>query len=502
MAFAAALLAAARAQAAPGAGTSVAPLLQLGVGARPAGMGDNFVGLADDVHASAWNPAGLAFVPEKSVSFMYLNLYNLINYNALSYAAPLGERGGWGGHILYAYTDPIAQTTEDAGGNFNPAGGGTFRNSDLKANLSGGYALTPTLSVGAGGSLFQDSVGNDTVTGLLLDFGAFYKPHPLFTASASFQNIGPRVADADNTPALARFGGAFRSPGLPLVSVESDYSFDTGRLACGLGSEYWIADVMAVRAGFQLGDSANSGGNHYSVGVGFKFRRAQFDYAFSPLGVLGQAHRVALTFKFGDARGSEAPAAETPREIPRAAAPPQVAPEPAAPSATALTIETPPAALPEISTADAPSQAAPPPQADPFVLVDKMIAKKQLKEARAALTGLADSLAGSDQLLVRYHQRMGMILYRQGHAGEAQEEFSESLRTALKSGISDSAVASAYAGMGFCLVKKGDKTMARKFFAKGLESSPDERTRGLLEAQIKKLDEQPPAADGAEIDKN
>ncbi len=158
----------------------MAPILPaLGVGARPAGMGDNFVGLADDVHASAWNPARLAFVPETSASFMYLNLFNLINYDALSFAVPAGERGGWGGHILYAYTDAIPQTTEDAGGNFNPSGGGTFRNSDLKANVSGGYALTPIFSVGAGGSVFQDAVGNDTVTGFFGDFGAFLKHSPL-----------------------------------------------------------------------------------------------------------------------------------------------------------------------------------------------------------------------------------------------------------------------------------------------------------------------------------
>ncbi|MEK7743450.1 MAG: hypothetical protein AAB578_03605, partial [Elusimicrobiota bacterium] len=58
-----------------GAGTSVAPVFKLPAGARPAGMGNTFVSVADDANSGAWNPAGLSRVPRKSVSFMHQQLF-------------------------------------------------------------------------------------------------------------------------------------------------------------------------------------------------------------------------------------------------------------------------------------------------------------------------------------------------------------------------------------------------------------------------------------------
>ncbi len=43
-------------------------------------------------------------------------------------------------------------------------------------------------------------------------------------------------------------------------------------------------------------------------------------------------------------------------------------------------------------------------------------------------------------------------------------------------------------------MKKGARVMAAKFFAKGLESSPDEPTRAMIEEQLKKIEKNPSAA--------
>ncbi len=85
------------------------------IGARPSGMGDAFLALADDINALNYNPAGLALIKNIQFSLEYANLYpglddGLIQENHLIYAQSLYERGGlgvaWNNRSLYgAYTE-------------------------------------------------------------------------------------------------------------------------------------------------------------------------------------------------------------------------------------------------------------------------------------------------------------------------------------------------------------------------------------------------------------
>ncbi len=52
---------------ASGPGTSAATFLELGFGARPLGLGEAYVAVADDVSALHYNPAGLAYAPSLSL---------------------------------------------------------------------------------------------------------------------------------------------------------------------------------------------------------------------------------------------------------------------------------------------------------------------------------------------------------------------------------------------------------------------------------------------------
>ena len=72
------------------------------VGARPFSMGGAFVGLADDINAVYWNPAGLAKI---SASFTFMHTVNnrdWINYNNfLAYVHPISKNSVIGiSHII------------------------------------------------------------------------------------------------------------------------------------------------------------------------------------------------------------------------------------------------------------------------------------------------------------------------------------------------------------------------------------------------------------------
>ncbi|MEW6681037.1 MAG: hypothetical protein AB1297_08510, partial [bacterium] len=57
-------------------GKTAMAFLKLGQGARVNGMGEAFVGLADDINSLYWNPAGLANLKEREASFMFLKPFD------------------------------------------------------------------------------------------------------------------------------------------------------------------------------------------------------------------------------------------------------------------------------------------------------------------------------------------------------------------------------------------------------------------------------------------
>ncbi|MBI4422522.1 MAG: hypothetical protein HY554_02275, partial [Elusimicrobia bacterium] len=70
-------------------GTSGAQFLKFAPGARPAGMGEAFSGLADDIHAVYFNPAGLAWLPEAQATGMHHAHLDGVRYGFAALAVPL-----------------------------------------------------------------------------------------------------------------------------------------------------------------------------------------------------------------------------------------------------------------------------------------------------------------------------------------------------------------------------------------------------------------------------
>lgn len=447
---AALLLAAGPARAGGGPGTAVAPVFKLGVGARAAGMGDAFVSLADDAEASAWNPAGLARVPRKTVSLMHFSLFEDVNYEYLGYAHPVG-RGGVGGHLAYLFTDAIPRTVEDAGGAFDPArSGGTFRNSELKLNLAGGWAPAEWAAVGAGGSYFQDRVDKDTADGFMGDLGALLRPHPRVWAGAALQNWGPAIRGGARPPAQTRFGAHWSPREGSIIAAGSSFAHDSDRRAFSLGVEQWFNGVGAVRGGYRFGDRRDAGGNRFSAGLGLRLGSTRVDYAFSPMGELGHTHRAALSFAFGASReGGEDPPPERPRRASRA---------------------------PRRASAE-----------DHLRQAEELIERESFALARSELTAASRALKEDDPLVVDVHTLTGRAALRENELAAAKEAFLKALSAARRGRFEGEAVAEAYAGLGFCLLREGDKARAGEFFRRALDAEPSPEVRASAEAELRRL---------------
>src|SRR5437773_12566900 len=82
-------------------GTTGANFLKLGIGPRAIAMGEAQVGLADDVYATYWNPAGLSRLQVQEAGFVQNQYIENISEQYLAYAMPRPSMGTFAGSVTY-----------------------------------------------------------------------------------------------------------------------------------------------------------------------------------------------------------------------------------------------------------------------------------------------------------------------------------------------------------------------------------------------------------------
>src|SRR5262249_6211028 len=82
-------------------GTTSANFLKLGIGPRAIAMGEAQVGLADDVYATYWNPAGLTQLRTQQAGFVHTQYIEDITAQYVAYAYPHETLRTFGGSFTH-----------------------------------------------------------------------------------------------------------------------------------------------------------------------------------------------------------------------------------------------------------------------------------------------------------------------------------------------------------------------------------------------------------------
>ena len=344
------------AEAISGTGTTAATFLKIAVGPRAVAMGESYAGLAEDVTATYWNPAGLALLARPEFTAMHVFWLEDIFFEHLGAAFPLA-RGTAGVSVVYLNHGTLLRSEE--GDTPDSPDRGEF--SAANGSVTGAYALdlTPNMFVGGGVKVFAESIDANDSVGWAVDLGFRYRtPLPELTFGAVVQNLGPATRVVEQyfrLPLNFKVGFAYRPrPDLALLLDYNQLLEQDGRIS--LGAEYWFEEVLALRAGYRY-QSAVDAFEYYegegtgvlsgvSAGVGVRYQDLRLDYAFVPYGFLGSTHRIALTYAPpAPAREASEPApapeASEPAPAPEASepAPAREASEPAPSRAQAETFE-------------------------------------------------------------------------------------------------------------------------------------------------------------------
>ncbi len=271
--------------------------LDIPVGGRAAALGGAYTALADDAFAPVWNPAGLAFVPSLELAAMHLEYAAAIGYEQAGFAAPLGD-GGVGGAVQFLH--PKDAPSYDAAGNR----AGNFSSYYGAYTLAYGRPVSERVSAGVSGKLISARIADATATAAAIDLGLRVEASDRLLLGAAASNLGTRLKfldEGEELPRSLRLGAAWKAARAWMLALEA--VADRADLLSGRAGVEWVpGELVALRAGYRTDSpretSALAG---LTAGFGVKFGPARFDYAWVPMGPLGDTHgfSVALAFPAG-----------------------------------------------------------------------------------------------------------------------------------------------------------------------------------------------------------
>lgn len=249
----------------------------IGVGARPLGLGGAFVALADDSNAANYNAAGLGYIDAILLSGTHAQRFNgLITYNAISGIIPFGKIGSIG-----ASFGDLAEDSD------------VYHEQTVR--LSYGNALFKQFAIGANLKLFRTSFdetnefvaenpyfGQTSSSAVSFDFGVIAKPFESLSLGASVENVLPANTsivdtsvfdvDPDSVPLNIRIGLAYRLESIAEMSAQGaavsnllkgslgtfEVASRNGEVYVRTGIEVWLNKAIAVRGGYGLKNGSNS----------------------------------------------------------------------------------------------------------------------------------------------------------------------------------------------------------------------------------------------------
>jgi len=314
----------------PKAGTTAAPFLKIGVGARAVALGENFVALANDASALYWNPAGITQLDKISFSATHTNWFAGITHGAVTLAVPFNDESAIGLEVTYLTSGDIEQTTLQ-----EQEGNGIFYDAtDFSMGLTYARMLTDKFSVAVKGKYIQQSIFNEEASTFAFDFGTLYKTDfKGMTIGMNMTNFGGNMQMDGNDlsvtredpltgqivetvlktgqwplPILFRVGVAVNimdnmegfvtnSENRITLAIDGTHPNDNNE-TLGLGLEYEWNELLALRTGYKNNHDVQD----FSFGGGLKLRMAgvkvSIDYAYADYNDLDSVQRFTANFAF------------------------------------------------------------------------------------------------------------------------------------------------------------------------------------------------------------
>jgi len=313
--------------------------LMISPGARAAGMGEAFAGVADDASAVFWNPAGLAHQYGRQITFMHVNwlqgLTSDLFYEFFAYRMSIEGVGTIGFHVIFL--DLGEQQGMDEQGNPTEK----FDSNEYALAASYGATVTDNLAMGVTLRFIRSNLsktgagaeqGSGQASAFAFDIGTLYT-FPFFNERLNWgmniSNMGPKIAyidaaQADPLPTNLKTGFAYKlinqkynkltlaadinkllvtphgeEPADPFYKAiitswyDEPVQRELDKITRSIGMEYWYSDLIALRAGYYYDKEGKV--KYTSFGAGLKYSLYSFDFGYVSA---TEGHPLANTMRF------------------------------------------------------------------------------------------------------------------------------------------------------------------------------------------------------------
>ena len=306
--------------------------MNIGVDAAALGMSNAVTSSTNDVNSGYWNPAGLIGLDGKQVSLMHASYFaNIAQYDYAAYATPIDDESAWGFSVIRFGVDNIMNTTQliDSQGNVDYNRISLFSVADYGVTFSYARKLKfPGFQYGVNAKVIRRIIGKFASSwGFGFDAGIQFEREDwkfglmlrdittTYNVWAINENEYNTIKDAVNgqnqtlpenteiTLPKAQLGlskkfefhnetSLLAAANLNMSFVKTNDIFSTNGLSIdpALGFEYGYIDLVFVRAGVgnfqnvvQI-DNTKKVGFQPNIGLGFKYKGIQIDYALTDLG--------------------------------------------------------------------------------------------------------------------------------------------------------------------------------------------------------------------------
>ena len=306
--------------------------MNIGVDAASFGMANATTASTANVNSGYWNPAGLLAIEDNQLSIMHASYFaNIANYDYGAFAMPLDDRSAVAISLIRFGVDDILNTTQliDDQGNIDYSRISLFSTADYGITFSYARALPlDGLNIGVNAKVIRRIIGDFASSwGFGLDLGIQFNKNDwkfgamvrdittTFNAWAIDEEKFSEIQGAVNgqnqelpdtmeiTIPKLNLGVSrkfiFHYDYVLLTEIDFNFRFaETNDLVSNsfasftpaVGLEFGYIDLVFVRAGVgnfqsitQL-DGNNSLGFQPNIGIGFKYKGIQVDYALTDLG--------------------------------------------------------------------------------------------------------------------------------------------------------------------------------------------------------------------------
>jgi hypothetical protein len=313
-------------------GTTAAPFLKIGVGARALGMGEAYTTLAEDITGIYWNPAGLANITQIQVLLNHYDYIADLYYNFGAVAIPAEGFGTVGAFIGYLGMPDIERTTIQ----FPEGTGERVTANSFVTGLSYARALTDRFTIGGNVKYIRETIWHSTAEGFAFDVGVYYRTFfNNVKIGMSITNFGTEMQMQGRDMLIQHdindnfagnnenIGGYLDTDGFPLpimfrVGISAnlledffameDYDLimavdavhpNDNKEYLNTGMEARIHDMISLRAGYrQVLLTDREGGLTFGFGLNLSVMgaRVNLDYANVDFGRLDRHNKFSLIF--------------------------------------------------------------------------------------------------------------------------------------------------------------------------------------------------------------